>query len=94
MATNNDNGGIPLLTVPSVPVKTHIPAWLDASISRACCRHVFAPPSPAAQVSSSPRPAQQVDHHHPTVTISMCLRSISPDHFLLVFDALVYASSS
>lgn len=84
------------LTVPSVPVKAHIPAWLTIlSISRDFLIAMFAlllhlrlqvskfPPSLLGKMTTAVQ----------LVTVGMCLAvNFLPDHFLLLFDALVYGS--
>lgn len=84
------------LTVPSVPVKAHIPAWLTIlSISRDLLIAMFSlllhlrlqvskfPPSLLGKLTTAIQ----------LVTVGMCLAvNFLPDRFRLVFDALVYAS--
>lgn len=84
------------LTVPSVPVKAHIPAWLTIlSISRDLLIAMFSlllylrlqvskfPPSLLGKWTTGIQ----------LVTVGVCLAvNFLPHRFLLVFDALVYAS--
>jgi cardiolipin synthase len=84
------------LTVPSVPVKAHIPAWLTIlSISRDMLIAMFSlllylrlqvskfPPSLLGKWTTAIQ----------LVTVGMCLAvNFLPDRLLLVFDSLVYAS--
>jgi cardiolipin synthase len=83
------------LTVPSVPVVAHIPAWLTIlSISRDLLIAMFSlllhlrlqvsnfPPSLLGKMTTAIQ----------LFTVGMCLAvNFLPDRFLLAFDALVYA---